>query len=142
VAKPARWLFCSRTAWIQIVRTGSTPLHHFASHGDIDNAAFYIDHGADLEARTAVAFDAPARGRTGQKRMVEYLLRRGAKVSPLVRHGRSRSPGPSGGRAPPRIRRTATLPKRTLSRYEELANTLSAAPVTRRRSTASSTISD
>src|SRR5213594_3222753 len=32
--------------WLRI-----TPLHRFAEHGDIEKAAIFIDHGADLHAR-------------------------------------------------------------------------------------------
>src|ERR1051325_5546976 len=54
VAKPramAELLFAhgmdpNRPTW-----TRRTPLHHFAAHGDIEKAAIYLDHGADLEAQ-------------------------------------------------------------------------------------------
>jgi hypothetical protein len=62
-----------------------TPLHEFAQHGDIESAALFLDHGADLQARdeercsTALAWAAMS----GQTRMVEFLLRRGAKPALL-----------------------------------------------------------
>jgi hypothetical protein len=60
-----------------------TPLHVFASDGNLEAAALYIDHGADLNARdehfrsTPLGFAA----RTGRARMVELLLRRGARLT-------------------------------------------------------------
>ena len=59
-----------------------TPLHHFASHGDIDSAGFYIDHGADLNARDDEDRSTPLAlaAREGKTEMVEFLLRRGAKA--------------------------------------------------------------
>ncbi len=60
---------------------GVTPLHDFAEHGRVENAALYIDHGADLDVRdddfqsTPLAWAA----RAGQKGMVELLLARGAR---------------------------------------------------------------
>lgn len=58
-----------------------TPLHHFASDGDIESAALYLDHGADIHARdvedrsTPLAFAA----RRGKLEMVKFLLQRGAQ---------------------------------------------------------------
>jgi ankyrin repeat protein len=79
---------------------GVTALHRFARRGDADNAAIFLDHGANLHARddelctTPLGYAASA----GKLRMVEFLLRRGAKpalpddlvwASPiaLARHG-------------------------------------------------------
>lgn len=65
----------NRRTWM-----GATPLHHFASHGRVDEAALFLAHGADIHARddehrsTPLAFAA----RAGAVRMVEFLLRRGA----------------------------------------------------------------
>ncbi|MDQ3696738.1 MAG: ankyrin repeat domain-containing protein [Gemmatimonadota bacterium] len=65
----------NRADWVR-----RTPLHHFASDGDLESAALFIDHGADLDARdeedcsTPVGFAA----RHGKTEMVEFLLRRGA----------------------------------------------------------------
>jgi len=67
----------NRPNWLR-----KTPLHDFAQRGDIEAAALYLDHGADIEARdeercwTPLAW-AAAEGRI---RMVEFLLRRGARV--------------------------------------------------------------
>jgi ankyrin repeat protein len=59
---------------------GITPLHHFASRGDIENAAIYIDHGADLHARDEDICSTPLgwAAKSGKAPMVEFLLRRGA----------------------------------------------------------------
>ena len=66
----------NRASWM-----GVTPLHHFAEYGDLENAALYIEHGADVGARDANFRSTPlawaARG--GQKDMVELLLARGAR---------------------------------------------------------------
>ena len=62
---------------------GVTPLHRFAREGNVDAAAVFLDHGANLHARdeefctTPLGYAAAA----GQRRMVEFLLERGAKVS-------------------------------------------------------------
>jgi RNA polymerase sigma factor (sigma-70 family) len=66
----------NRPNWLRI-----TPLHVFAERGDVESAAIFIDHGADLHARdeehrsTPLGYAAMA----GQTRMVEFLLRRGAR---------------------------------------------------------------
>ena len=58
-----------------------TPLHHFAGRGDLEAAALFLDHGADIHARddedrsTPLAFAA----RQGKLDMVKLLLERGAK---------------------------------------------------------------
>ena len=59
------------------------PLHEFAEHGRVDDATLFLDHGADLHARDEEWRSTPLAwaARTGQKRMVEFLLRRGAPVS-------------------------------------------------------------
>jgi ankyrin repeat protein len=60
---------------------GVTPLHRFARQGDVEKGAIFLDHGADLHARdeefctTPLGYAALA----GKLRMVEFLLRRGAK---------------------------------------------------------------
>lgn len=60
---------------------GITPLHYFAGKGDIENAATYIDHGADLHARDEDICSTPLgwAAKFGQAQMVEFLLTRGAK---------------------------------------------------------------
>jgi ankyrin repeat protein len=62
-------------AWL-----GVTPLHRFARQGEVDNAAIFLDHGADIHARdeefctTPLGYAALA----GKLRMAEFLLHRGA----------------------------------------------------------------
>jgi ankyrin repeat protein len=66
----------NRPNWV-----GRTPLHHFAGSGDLEGAALFLDHGADIHARddedrsTPLAFAA----RQGRLDMVKFLLTRGAK---------------------------------------------------------------
>jgi RNA polymerase sigma factor (sigma-70 family) len=61
--------------WLRIM-----PLHHFAESGDLQNAAIFIEHGADLNARDEEFCSTPLgwAARCGQTRMAEFLLRRGA----------------------------------------------------------------
>jgi len=60
-----------------------TPLHHLARKGDLDRAAQFIDHGADLDARDEDLCSTPLgwAAKYGQWTMVELLLRRGAEPS-------------------------------------------------------------
>jgi len=62
--------------WLRI-----TPLHNFAERGDLESAALFIDRGADLQAREEEFCSTPLgwAAMFGQTRMVEFLLRRGAK---------------------------------------------------------------
>jgi uncharacterized protein len=62
--------------WLRIA-----PLHYFAESGDVENAAIFIDHGADLNARDEEFCSTPLgwAARRGKTRMVEFLLQRGAK---------------------------------------------------------------
>lgn len=80
------WLFqqgmpASRASWM-----GITPLHDFARKGDLENAALFLDHGADLEAiddhlgTTPLAWAA----KFGKAPMVKLLLERGAQREPHV----------------------------------------------------------
>jgi len=64
--------------WLRI-----TPLHHFAESGDLEGAAIFIEHGADLNARDEEFCSTPLAwaARCGQTRMVEFLLRHGAQPS-------------------------------------------------------------
>jgi RNA polymerase sigma factor (sigma-70 family) len=68
----------NRPNWLRI-----TPLHHFAESGDLEGAAIFIDHGADLNARDEEFCSTPLAwaARNGQARMVEFLLRHGAQPS-------------------------------------------------------------
>jgi len=61
---------------------GSTPLHEFARKGEVENAAIFLDHGADINARDEDICSTPLgwAAKFGSARMVEFLLRRGAKA--------------------------------------------------------------
>jgi ankyrin repeat protein len=60
---------------------GVTPLHEFARKGDVEKAAQFLDHGADLQARDEDLGSTPLgwAAKYGQESMVELLLERGAK---------------------------------------------------------------
>ncbi len=60
---------------------GITPLHEFARKGDVEKAAIFLDHGADLHARDEDICSTPLgwAAKFGQKPMVELLLQRGAQ---------------------------------------------------------------
>jgi ankyrin repeat protein len=60
---------------------GITPLHEFARKGDIEKAALFLDHGANIEARDEDICSRPLAwaAKFGQKAMVEFLLQRGAR---------------------------------------------------------------
>jgi uncharacterized protein len=66
------------TAWL-----GVTPLHRFAQRGDVERAAIFLDHGANLHVRDEEFCTTPLgyAARAGKLRMVEFLLQRGAKVT-------------------------------------------------------------
>jgi ankyrin repeat protein len=66
----------SRANWL-----GITPLHKFARKNDVENAAIFIDHGADLHARDDDICSTPLgwAAKFGNVPMVELLLARGAK---------------------------------------------------------------
>jgi ankyrin repeat protein len=61
--------------WLEI-----TPLHHFAGSGDIEKAALFLDHGADLHARDEDIRSTPLgwAAKFGRAAMVQFLLERGA----------------------------------------------------------------
>jgi ankyrin repeat protein len=64
--------------WLMI-----TPLHRFAQKGDLNNAAHFIEQGADLHARDDDLRSTPLgwAAKFGQRAMVELLLARGAKTN-------------------------------------------------------------
>lgn len=66
----------SQPDWLRI-----TPLHQFARKGDLEKAAVFIDHGADLHARDEEICSTPLgwAAKYGKTLMVEFLLRRGAR---------------------------------------------------------------
>lgn len=61
--------------WLSI-----TPLHHFAKRGDVNNAAIFIDHGADVHAIDEEFYSTPLgyAAKYGKKEMVEFLLKNNA----------------------------------------------------------------
>lgn len=65
----------NRPNWLR-----ATPLHDLAKKGDIEIAALFIAHGAELNAIDEEFCSTPLgwAARCGQHRMVEFLLRRGA----------------------------------------------------------------
>lgn len=65
----------SHPDWLHI-----TPLHRFAERGDVENAAIFIEHGADLDARDEELRSTPLgyAAKYGRRRMAVFLLRRGA----------------------------------------------------------------
>jgi ankyrin repeat protein len=66
----------NRPNWLRI-----TPLHRFAEMGDVENAALFLDHGADIHARDEQINSTPLgwAAKFGKPLMVEFLLRRGAQ---------------------------------------------------------------
>jgi ankyrin repeat protein len=62
-----------------------TPLHQFARTGNVESAALFIDHGADLHARDEDICSTPLgwAAKFGRMPMVELLLQRGAKPNLL-----------------------------------------------------------
>jgi len=62
---------------------GITPLHHFARNGDMEKAAIFLDHGADLHTRDEDICSTPLgwAAKFGRKPMVEFLLQRGAQTN-------------------------------------------------------------
>jgi RNA polymerase sigma factor (sigma-70 family) len=121
----------NRPNWLRI-----TPLHHFAESGDLEGAAVFIEHGADLNARDEEFCSTPLAwaARCGQTRMVEFMLRRGAQPSlpddlpdlawatPLAWASRR------GHQAIVRLltayEQTGALPAHSLEEYEEVARAL------------------
>lgn len=59
---------------------GVTPLHQFARAGDLEKAAIFLEHGADINARDLDICSTPLgwAAKFGQEPMVEFLLQRGA----------------------------------------------------------------
>jgi hypothetical protein len=60
---------------------GVTPLHQFAKRGDVESAALFLDHGADINARDEDICSTPLgwAAKFGRVPMIEFLLGRGAK---------------------------------------------------------------
>ena len=60
---------------------GVTSLHEFARRGDVERAALFLDHGANLHARDEDICSTPLgwAAKFGKTAMVEFLLSRGAQ---------------------------------------------------------------
>ncbi|HEU0118940.1 MAG TPA: ankyrin repeat domain-containing protein [Bryobacteraceae bacterium] len=60
----------------------ATPLHHFARRGDTENAALFLDQGAEIDALEEDQRSTPLgwAARHGQPAMAELLLARGART--------------------------------------------------------------
>ena len=71
-------LNANATDWL-----GITALHELARTGDLEKAAIFLDHGADLRARDEELCSTPLgwAAKFGQAAMVDFLLSRGAKPS-------------------------------------------------------------
>src|SRR5262249_34685365 len=114
--------------WLRI-----TPLHYFAESGDVQNAAIFIEHGADVNAREEEFCSTPLgwAARCGKTPMVELLLRSGAKpnlpddppwATPLAwatRRGHEEIV-----RILTEYEQTGALPSHSLEEYETLAQAL------------------
>jgi ankyrin repeat protein len=114
--------------WLRI-----TPLHRFAERGEIENAAIFIDHGADVHARDEEFRSTPLgyAAKYGKTLMVEFLLRCGAKpnlpddppwATPqawATRRGHERI-----AHLLKRYEQEGVLPARPLGQYESLAQDL------------------
>jgi len=117
--------------WLHI-----TPLHYFAESGDLENAAMFIEHGADLNARDEELCSTPLgwAARCGKTHMVEFLLRKGANprlpddpphlawAKPLqwaIRRGHDEIV-----QILTEFEKTGSFPARNLEQYEILARSL------------------
>lgn len=114
----------NRPNWLRI-----TPLHYFAETSDVESAALFLDHGADINAREEEWSATPLgwAAHHGHALMVEFLLRRGAKTrlpddppwaTPLAlatHRGHEHVV-----RLLTEYERTGSLPPRTLARFDAL----------------------
>lgn len=59
---------------------GATPLHTYATRGDIENVAIFLQHGADINAVDEEFYATPLgyAAKYGRLQMVEFLLQQGA----------------------------------------------------------------
>jgi ankyrin repeat protein len=66
----------SQRNWMEV-----TPLHRFAARGDLERAALFLDHGADIDARDEELRSTPLAwaAKHGQVAMTDFLLSRGAR---------------------------------------------------------------
>jgi ankyrin repeat protein len=121
----------NRPNWLHI-----TPLHYFAEAGDLDNAAVFLDHGAELDMRDEEYCSTPLgwAARCGKPRMVEFLLRRGARPnladdSPHLTWATPhqwalRRRHDEIVRLLTEFEKTGSLPARSLEQYETLVRSL------------------
>ena len=122
----------SHPDWLHI-----TPLHRFAERGDVENAALFIAHGADVDALDEEFRSTPLgyAAKYGRTRMVLFLLRRGANpaLPDQPRWARPLAWAKRRGHARIVARLEAfeadaiLPPEPTLSEYERLAGDLVAA---------------
>jgi ankyrin repeat protein len=121
----------SQPSWM-----GVTPLHEFTRKGDIENAALFLDHGADIHARDEELCSTPLAwaAKFGRLHMVEFLLRRGAKLilrddppwaTPLAWAARRQHPEIVA--LLKQYEATGTLPAPSIEPYEALSQDLVAA---------------
>lgn len=73
----ARGMNASQPDWL-----GATPLHYLARSGNLEGAALFLDHGAELDACDDDLRSTPLgwAAKHGQAAMVEFLLSRGANA--------------------------------------------------------------
>ena len=88
---------------------GVTPLHHFAKKGDVEKAAVFIDHGADLHARDDDICSTPLgwAAKFGKMNMVELLLTSRRQAEPARRSPLGHAAGMGDAARSPRNRRIA-----------------------------------
>ncbi|MCW8133968.1 MAG: ankyrin repeat domain-containing protein [Planctomycetota bacterium] len=74
----AHGMNASHRNWLRI-----TPLHRFAERDDVENAAIFIEHGADVNAREEEFLSTPLgwAAKFGKVRVAELLLLHGAKTN-------------------------------------------------------------
>lgn len=115
----------NRPTWVRV-----TPLHRFAETDDVENAALFLAHGAEIDARDEEFRSTPLAwaARKGHARMVEFLLRHGAHPSlpddrPWATPKAWASKRGHGAivQLLEAFERSGTLPARLLARYEALA---------------------
>ena len=114
----------SRPNWLRI-----TPLHYFAESSDVESAALFLEHGANIDAREEEWNATPLgwAAHHGHALMVEFLLRRGAKTTlpddppwatPLALAAHRGHEHVI--RLLTNYERTGSLPRRTLARFDAL----------------------
>jgi ankyrin repeat protein len=71
---------------------GITPLHKFAGNNDLENAASFIEHGADVNAVDEENSTTPLgyAAKHGHREMVEFLLEEGANPDLPAEHAWAR----------------------------------------------------